>query len=92
MIKIRRSHDRLIFMMGIPMPGKIVLILKRVPDYCQCFDTLVCCAVAWSQSAVHKFLISGFSVETNRSLFLVLAQEGSNISDHNKNDPCLLST
>ena len=29
MLKIRRSRDRLIFNMGIPIPGKTVFILKR---------------------------------------------------------------
>ena len=31
MLKIRRSHDRLIFNMGIPIPGKMVFILKWDP-------------------------------------------------------------
>ena len=31
MLKIRRSHDRLIFNMGIPKPGKTVFILKQGP-------------------------------------------------------------
>ena len=34
MLKIRRSHDRLIFNMGIPIPGKKVFILKRGPGDC----------------------------------------------------------
>ena len=32
MLKIRRSRDRLIFNMGIPIPGKDGLILRRGPD------------------------------------------------------------
>ena len=32
MLKIRRSHDRLIFNMGIPIPGKTVFILRQGPD------------------------------------------------------------
>ena len=32
MLKIRRSHDRLIFNMGIPIPEKIVFILRGGPD------------------------------------------------------------
>ena len=32
MLKIRRSHDRLIFNMGIPIPGKTVFILRRGPE------------------------------------------------------------
>ena len=31
MLKIRRSHDRLIFNMGIPVPGKMVFVLKWGP-------------------------------------------------------------
>ena len=31
-IKIRRSHDRLLFMMEISMPGKAIFILNRGPD------------------------------------------------------------
>ena len=33
MIKIRRSHDRLIFIMGIPTPRKNVFLLKQSPDH-----------------------------------------------------------
>ena len=36
MLKIRRLPDRLIFNMGIPIPGKTVLILKRGPG-CFCY-------------------------------------------------------
>ena len=32
MFKIRRSHDRLIFNMGNPIPGKTVFILERALD------------------------------------------------------------
>ena len=32
MLKIRRSRDRLIFIMGIPIPGKDGLYLRRGPD------------------------------------------------------------
>ena len=32
-IKIRRSGDRLIFVMETPIPGKTVFILGRYPDY-----------------------------------------------------------
>ena len=32
MIKIRRSHDRFIFIMEIPIAGKTVFILRRGPD------------------------------------------------------------
>ena len=32
MLKIRRSRDRVIFTMGIPIPGKTVSILRRGPD------------------------------------------------------------
>ena len=31
-IKVKRSHDSLIFIMGISILGKMGLILKRVPD------------------------------------------------------------
>ena len=31
MLKIRRSHDRLIFNTEIPIPGKPVFILRRGP-------------------------------------------------------------
>ena len=31
MLKIRRSRDRLIFNMGIPIPGKTVFILRQGP-------------------------------------------------------------
>ena len=31
MLKIRRSHDRLIFNMGLPIHGKTVFILRRGP-------------------------------------------------------------
>ena len=35
-IKIRRSHDRLIFNMGIPIPGKIFFTLRRGSDCLDC--------------------------------------------------------
>ena len=39
MLKIRRSRDRLIFNMGIPIPGKMLFILRRSPEVC--YDTVV---------------------------------------------------
>ena len=38
MLKIRRSHDRLIFNMGIPIPGKAVFILRRGPGIYGLYD------------------------------------------------------
>ena len=32
MLKIRRSLNRVIFNMEIPIPGKTVFVLKQVPD------------------------------------------------------------
>ena len=34
MLKIRRSHDRLIFTMGIPIPGKDGLYIETGPWWC----------------------------------------------------------
>ena len=34
MLKIRRSRDRLIFNMGIPIPGKDSLYIEMGPVYC----------------------------------------------------------
>ena len=37
MLKIRRSSDRLIFNMEIPVPGSTLFILKRGPGYARMF-------------------------------------------------------
>ena len=39
MLKIRQSCDRLIFNMGIPIPGKTVFILNPAPDSCVVSET-----------------------------------------------------
>ena len=46
MLKIRRSHDRLIFNMGIPIPGKNGLYIETGPRCC--FNGTVMLSIYWS--------------------------------------------